>query len=425
MPTRRFSDPVRPLLFDISRLLVRGSRFTPTGIDRVVVAYAQWLLNEPEVALQPVATVAGRILAFPRDLLAEIVEGAEAFSAAARANPTADLAWADLVKTLAGEPAPTPARARPVAGQLAARAAWHASMLRRAGWRVRPARLGAGAIYLNVSHTGLDHPRVLPRVAAASVAPVVMVHDLIPITHPEYCAPRAEARHLRRINEVLSHARLVIANSATTADGLSNYAAAVGRVAPPTITAPLGLAPDFLTPPPALAAARPYFVSLGTLEARKNLTSLLALWRRLDERLGEATPHLVLVGRRGWENESVIDHLQRSKAALRHVFEIADLQDAHVASLLCGASALLAPSFAEGYDLPVIEAMSVGTPVIASDIPVHRELAPSATLLDPLDGPAWLAAIEAASVSGIRPPPRPGPRWSDHLATVRTPLLQV
>ena len=415
---------MREVLFDISRLLVRGSRFTPTGIDRVVLAYARWLLAEPEVSLQPVATVGGRILACPRDLLARIAEGAEGFSAAARASPATDRAWAQLVEALGEAPGRAPpSRAGSLARQLAPRALWHVSVLGRDGWRLRPARLRPDAVYLNVSHTGLDHSQVLGRVAAAGAAPVVMVHDLIPITHPEYCSPSAEARHERRITHVLRHARLVITNSATTADTLASYAATRGEASPPAVVAPLGLEADFLSPPAALAGARPYFVALGTLEARKNLAMLLALWRRLAERMGEAAPSLVLVGRRGWENEAVIDHLERSKAALRFVHEIADLQDAQVASLIAGARALLAPSFAEGYDLPVIEALSVGTPVIASDIPVHRELARAAQLIDPLDGPAWLAAIEAARLNPTRPSPSPGPRWSDHFASVRDAVL--
>jgi glycosyltransferase involved in cell wall biosynthesis len=323
----------------------------------------------------------------------------------------------------ADAPHPERLRAKSVARQLPARVSWHASLLARTAWRLRPAALGPGAVYLNVSHTGLDHPRVLSRAATAGARPVVMVHDLIPITHPEYCAPSAEARHVRRMDAVLGHASAVIANSRTTAEALAAYARDLGSAAPTTLIAPLGLETDFLAPPPPVAASRPYFVCLGTLEARKNLAFLLALWRTLAERLGEATPHLVLVGRRGWENEAVIDHLHRSKTAHRYVHEVSDLQDAQVASLIAGACALLGPSFAEGYDLPVVEALTVGTPVIASDIPVHRELAAGATLLDPLDGPAWLNAIEVAALNPAPRRPQPGPRWADHFAAVRELVL--
>lgn len=59
------------------------------------------------------------------------------------------------------------------------------------------------------------------------------------------------------------------------------------------------------------------------------------------------------------------------------------------------------PSFAEGYGLPVVEALSLGTPVIASDIPVFREITQGCALLrHPLDGPGWLQAIMALSDLG-------------------------
>jgi len=52
------------------------------------------------------------------------------------------------------------------------------------------------------------------------------------------------------------------------------------------------------------------------------------------------------------------------------------------------------PSFAEGFGLPIIEALAVGTPVIASDLPAHREIAGDLAIYrDPTDGPGWLAAI--------------------------------
>jgi glycosyltransferase involved in cell wall biosynthesis len=64
--------------------------------------------------------------------------------------------------------------------------------------------------------------------------------------------------------------------------------------------------------------------------------------------------------------------------------------------LIAGARASLMPSFAEGFGLPVAEALAIGTPVIASDIPVFHEVGQGlATLIDPLDGPEWEAAIMA------------------------------
>jgi glycosyltransferase involved in cell wall biosynthesis len=124
----------------------------------------------------------------------------------------------------------------------------------------------------------------------------------------------------------------------------------------------------------------------------------------------------VLVGRRGWENESVIDHLQRSAAVIRLVHEVSDLSDRELAQLVGAAAALLSPSLAEGFDLPVVEGLALGTPVIASDIPAHRELAGgAATLVDPLDGPGWIDAIErAAARPRSHGPPYATPTWAAH-----------
>ncbi|WP_163778702.1 glycosyltransferase family 4 protein, partial [Proteus mirabilis] len=70
---------------------------------------------------------------------------------------------------------------------------------------------------------------------------------------------------------------------------------------------------------------RPTFVACGTIEPRKNHLLLLHLWRALAERLGAATPRLVLVGRRGWEAENIVDMLERCPAIREHVVEVSGL----------------------------------------------------------------------------------------------------
>ena len=151
------------------------------------------------------------------------------------------------------------------------------------------------------------------------------------------------------------------------------------------------------------------------------MPSSLGVRRRLAERMGagDAAPRAAFPGRRGWENEAIIDQLERAPAILRHVHEVNNLGDREVARLIRGASALLSPSFAEGFNLPVIEALSLSTPVIASDIPVHRELAAGARLVDPLDGPGWLAAIDAALAGCLPRRSFAPPTWEAHFEQSR------
>jgi glycosyltransferase involved in cell wall biosynthesis len=409
------------ILFDATRLFMRASRTSPTGIDRVTLAYGRWLLSRPDVETIPVCSLGGVTTSLSMPAFRRMLETRPVEPKGAADD------WRRLVGALSAQGSDAPAlRLTAAKTSIETR---QARYLRfgvglAANWR--PKRHAAGATYLNVSHFGLEQPRLLERLQARGIQSVAMVHDLIPIAHPEYCSPAASGWHLARIAAVLEHAALVIANSGSTADELAEFARRSGRRAPPTCVAPLGLEPSFHVAPEHRLGDRPYFVYVGTIEPRKNVTLLLTLWRRLAERMGDATPPLVLAGQRGWETEAIVDHLERSPPVRRFVHEINGLGDGDLAKLIAGATALLSPSFMEGFNLPVAEALAMGTPVIASDIPVHRELAPTAQLIDPLDGTAWLEAIETATLQrrqgGMRAPPRTPFGWPEHFAIVAQAL---
>jgi glycosyltransferase involved in cell wall biosynthesis len=225
-----------------------------------------------------------------------------------------------------------------------------------------------------------------------------------------------------------AHAHGIIANSEATAESLRRHLATREGAVIPIRVAHLGTGLTLSrhdAAPDVDNAERPYFVCIGTIEPRKNHLLLLNLWRRMAETLPpDLVPRLILVGRRGWENENILDMLDRCPALRGVVEERGRLPDRALSRLLVHARALLMPSFAEGFGLPVAEALAAGVPVIASDIPAHREAGGAVPdYLDPLDGPAWLTAIRdyadmpsaRRAAQSARLARRRPPAWDSHI----------
>jgi glycosyltransferase involved in cell wall biosynthesis len=272
-----------------------------------------------------------------------------------------------------------------------------------------------GAVLLNTGHYGLEDEGYAARLRSVGGRAVVFVHDLIPITHPQFCRPGERERHIRRTRTALAVASGIVVNSHDTKRELEGFAAADGRRMPPVVVAPLA------SPLPALApAARPiaerYFVVLGTIEPRKNHKLLLDAWRRM----GAKAPKLLVVGQRGWECDDIFAALRRSP----HVIYRPACSDGELVTALAHAEALLMPSFVEGFGIPVVEALTLGVPVIASDLAVFREFANEAPqYLDPEDADAWARSIE----NFVRRPPTGfrAPTWADHMAAVERFLCEL
>ena len=252
---------------------------------------------------------------------------------------------------------------------------------------------GEDRIYLNIGHTGLNSNGFREWAGRSYVRAVYLVHDLIPLTHPQFCRPGEASKHRERMRTVLETAAGVIGNSQATLDELAQFAASEGLPNPSGLAAWLGSDP--LSPPdPAEAPDRPTFVTLGTIEARKNHLLLLHVWSHLVDRLGDQAPQLLIIGQRGWEAQAVFDILDRSEKLRGHVVELNECSDEELGRHLGSARALLFPSLAEGYGLPLVEALGMGVPVIANDLPVFREIGGDIPhYLDPIDTSAWEAAI--------------------------------
>ncbi|OYX65260.1 MAG: glycosyl transferase [Sphingomonadales bacterium 32-64-17] len=353
------------VVLDISRLISRVRHFTPSGVDRVEMAYARGLLD-----------AYGDTLAFcavhPSGVYGRI------------ARPVA-LAYLDeLDRRWANTESEKGKRS------LADAAPWITRLL------PRKAGIGSADVLVQVSPHHLHHPdKVRRKLAREQARFVCMVHDLIPIEFPEYARPGGAALHERRMATVAETADAVIVNSAATGASLARWIEGRGLTPPPIAVALLGTRDIADAAPRDDQESKPYLLCLGTIEPRKNHLLLLHLWRSMAERLpAPEIPRLVVIGRRGWENEQVLDLLDRCPALKPFVEEVNSCGDSDLAEWLRGANALVMPSFAEGFGMPIAEALSVGTPVIASDIAAHREVGGDVPVyLDPLDGPGWLAAV--------------------------------
>ena len=253
-----------------------------------------------------------------------------------------------------------------------------------------------GSTLVVSTHSWLAHEETWQWLRERECKAVVFLHDLIPIQFPEYAHPREKALHERRLNNTLRYSGGIIVNSRCTESAVRAQAKRVGLPVPPILVASLGHElPECAPVSPPLENASPYFVILGTIEARKNHLLLLTLWRELVKRHGAGTPRLIVVGRRGWECEQVVDLLERCEAIHPYLIEKNAASDDEVVSLLAGARALLMPSYAEGFGMPVQEALAIGTPVISTPLPAIREFAGDIPdYAEPHDGTRWLELIE-------------------------------
>ncbi len=282
-------------------------------------------------------------------------------------------------------------------------------------------RVPRRALLIHTGHGGLDHPGYRRLVEYHAARLVIMIHDLIPLTHPQFCRVDENHRHAARLRQGLALACGVICNSAATAAALHRWANAEGLTVPPTTVGWLAPALGRRVSRPA-PLATPYFVVLGTLEPRKNHALLINVWHALRATPGLQRPRLVVIGQPGWDFDETLTQLRAGESRGDFVLAIAGCDDATTTVWLQHAKALLFPSFAEGYGLPLIEALTLGVPVLASDLPAFREIAGDhAHYLDPTDINAWTRAVRAQCAAppiatrGFMPP-----TWAQHFHVVET-----
>ncbi|WP_407049817.1 glycosyltransferase [Methyloraptor flagellatus] len=296
----------------------------------------------------------------------------------------------------------------------------------------RPAGEIAGkALYLNVGQSTLARPDLaawLDRQPDMRV--VALIHDVIPLDNPELVPPQNVAPFWNILHMLVRYADLVLTPSETAATSVRSRLAGIGGEQIPVFSEHLPMDDTFLSavPVPKSRFDGPFFVCCGTVEPRKNQLFLLDVWRSLVPRLGGTTPPLVLAGHCGAGGEPVVAEIVADHELRPVVLPAEGLSSTGMRGLVQQATALLMPSLAEGFGLPPVEALSVGTVPVCSDIPVLRETSQGLGIYLPAgDVVAWREAVieltnksAKSSVSGFVPS-----AWPDYVDRVVHRLMNV
>ena len=219
---------------------------------------------------------------------------------------------------------------------------------------------------------------------------VVTIHDISWVRHPE-THPLERVREMNRVMPgVVKHASQIVVDSEFVRQEVMSY---YGVPAERVTTVLLGVSSEF-QPVDATRCTSvlsefglthgEYILAVGTLEPRKNLSTVLAAYTRLPQAFRQRYP-LVVAGMNGWRMEVLSSSLQ-AMIARGEVRLTGYVPQSHLPALYTGARAFVYPSLYEGFGLPPLEAMACGTPVIVSKRTSLPEVVGDAGLLvEPLD----------------------------------------
>ena len=228
---------------------------------------------------------------------------------------------------------------------------------------------------------------------------VVFCHDLIPLTHPDYCRASEVEQFRAYFRQMIPYVDRVIVSTRTNEAELRAYCAAQNIRLGDTRVTPFGAdissGPAHRPAPVEGLVPGRYALFVSTIEPRKGHRLLCRVWARLRREgvVGSDGFKLAVVGRPGWNADEILADLQ-AEAAHGTIRLFASADDALLAVLYAGAAFCVYPSMHEGYGLPIVEAFARGKAVIASDRGSIPEIAAAfAPCLDPTDEEAWLREV--------------------------------
>lgn len=388
--------------YDVTRLLARHAAPTPTGIDRVDIRYAYHYLSknfEKKFIYQKDATFyclpskTAKLLIellyskwITNNIESECDQKLSAIYKNTIGNKNSNISKPSFFQAITSKF--TPGQYKAVDGSL---------MDLLSHYRDK------NGYYVNTSHHGVGHADAYYVFKTLGKLKIIFyLHDIIPIDFPEYVRIGDDKNHTTRVAAMANFSDAILVNSNYTKERFISFCHENSFRVPPIHIAYIGVEDSFIkllnetrqekhdNLKKGISISQDYFVTVSTIEPRKNHLMLLQIWRNMVENGIENIPKLIILGKRGWNVDGVVDFLERSPSIQPYVVELSGVSDKQLVDILQGAKAMLFPSFVEGWGMPLVEALALGLPVVCSDIPAFHESGQMlASYINPIDAVKW------------------------------------
>lgn len=250
------------------------------------------------------------------------------------------------------------------------------------GDTILPKGMKPGDVFFELDavwNTSYKSSVLLPELKHYGVRIAVYVYDVLPVTYPQFTHFNTRFNYINYIGSYLQYADAIITSSQSTLDAIYELADKLELKRIPGFVSWHGS--DFnerkkeekgQIPEEVIEAAKSrYILTVGTIEPRKNHKFLLDAF---EKGLFDKDLKLIFAGKIGWNVEELEERINNHPEKDKRFFHFTGLSDEAIDYLYSNAFLVAFPTYAEGFGLPIIESLERGTPVLATDIPVLREV---------------------------------------------------
>ena len=254
-------------------------------------------------------------------------------------------------------------------------------------------------LLLQPNYSLVENSSVLIDAVVNGVKLISQIHDLLPITSPQYFHSDFKYKTFEPwLSLILRISSAIVVSSHTVKNDLENWAQENDYELPLVEIIPLA---SFVKPSSLLPSNRLLgkFVMVGTIEPRKGHEDVLDVFDIMWQEGSSSELHII--GKQGWQVEDLLQRVRRHPQLNKKLFMHGRLSDYEMLQHLSNSSATIFASFGEGFGLPIVEAAALGTPLILRDIPVFREVASSEAIFF-RDSSELLTLIRGIGVGQIK-----------------------